>query len=1040
MWVFNFLLTAILGNIVYPVGAQTESFCETFAIGTAPSNFSPSPEEDYPGPFYLRVYVHILQTTDIQGQPIISQTSVEIEHILNILNADFNPHNIYFVPVCEVDTISVSLIEYGGEFCNFNTTNRHSDGIDIFLLDDDLAYGRGRAESIPGTMFYIKGRFSIPPFTPLPPSHVTSHEMGHCLGLWHTHHGTRPEPGICPPDCQENGLSDPNQCPELVDGSNSATCGDLVVDTPADPLFFYTNVDENCQWNGLIPALVDCNGNSSIFPSTDANGMLYQPDVSNIMAVTSPDCMQYFTQGQGKRMRKTIAEAPVLQNCLINPASGVVTEISSNTQFDADMDMPGDIIVRSGAELRIKARIGMPQESRVLVERNARLTIDADGVLTRACGTHHWKGVQVQGNKQMVQPEHWGSLTNPDQAGIVWVNGGTIEWALKGVSAGSGQESAFWGGLVRTANSAKFLNNQIDVELMPFKPFPTVQNKSWFSNTLFTELGASFDNTEGVIIRETEGISFDHCTFRNKDREGIRTFDASIFVHNQSRFENNETGISSFATVPMSNATRIGSAGTPENEFSNNKYHVNASLSTGIPGVLSDGKFSMEIINNKFEGGDYGVILEGASNFRIAGNLFAGINIGNCITNTGFNNLLNQNLVGCNTFKDGSQYGIQVVGENRQMQFLANDFQMGNGSEDFLLTNSFFPVLNGAIRATQGNKNAAAANCFTSPGQQVDIQTWGSTEPFTYFHQTTPSTDCDPVPQTLGNYSIAPVLGEVSSINCYHYGGLPDGLTNPTLEDLTTRRAILMQLAPNVSTNPIIAQQYYRTMQEKDAILSYLLKQALATEQYTMAEGLLIGEQNKAADWAILGLRIARKDFLNATTWLNSLPIQSGEDQAFRTIQLTNLQRLQNPGVFQLNENQELFLNALADGASPVRGYARGLLGLLHNHRYYPDRLDLLGERDFSTQKPTPNDQGQIRVFPNPATMSVSVSLPPFPEGADSHILLYDLYGKQQMNKRITPMVTQQTLEIGHLPNGVYLLIITEGGNTIHQNKLSIQH
>jgi hypothetical protein len=52
---------------------------------------------------------------------------------------------------------------------------------------------------------------------------VLSHEMGHCLGLYHTHHGTVTEEG------------DSFQCPELVNGSNSSTCGDYIADTPADP-------------------------------------------------------------------------------------------------------------------------------------------------------------------------------------------------------------------------------------------------------------------------------------------------------------------------------------------------------------------------------------------------------------------------------------------------------------------------------------------------------------------------------------------------------------------------------------------------------------------------------------------------------------------------------------------------------------------------------------------------------------------------------------------------------------------------------------
>ena len=47
---------------------------------------------------------------------------------------------------------------------------------------------------------------------------TVAHEMGHCLGLYHTH----------------NGTGDNNGTPELVNGSNSSTAGDYITDTPAD--------------------------------------------------------------------------------------------------------------------------------------------------------------------------------------------------------------------------------------------------------------------------------------------------------------------------------------------------------------------------------------------------------------------------------------------------------------------------------------------------------------------------------------------------------------------------------------------------------------------------------------------------------------------------------------------------------------------------------------------------------------------------------------------------------------------------------------
>ena len=69
---------------------------------------------------------------------------------------------------------------------------------------------------------------------------TVAHEMGHCLGLYHTH----------------NGTGDNNGTPELVNGSNSSTAGDYITDTPADPnrwngFGVYWRGFNRCQWRQI---------------------------------------------------------------------------------------------------------------------------------------------------------------------------------------------------------------------------------------------------------------------------------------------------------------------------------------------------------------------------------------------------------------------------------------------------------------------------------------------------------------------------------------------------------------------------------------------------------------------------------------------------------------------------------------------------------------------------------------------------------------------------------------------------------------------
>ena len=107
--------------------------------------------------------------------------------------------------------------------------------------------GAGLANGIPSTALIVHGSYYDTSTLP--------HEMGHCLGLYHTHHGTVNEGG-----------GDTNQCAELVDGSNGTTCGDYIMDTPADPNRWANN---SCLYIGT---------------GVDAHGNHYSPDASNIMS------------------------------------------------------------------------------------------------------------------------------------------------------------------------------------------------------------------------------------------------------------------------------------------------------------------------------------------------------------------------------------------------------------------------------------------------------------------------------------------------------------------------------------------------------------------------------------------------------------------------------------------------------------------------------------------------------------------------------------------------------------------------------------
>jgi hypothetical protein len=204
----------------------------------------------------IKVYFHIIRTT--AGTGGISEDKI-YEAICG-LRSDFDPFGITFdiQPFLYVDLDYYYNYTESKEYA-LNLTQGHSDGIDFYLLNENT-YNHARALGIPSSAMVIGGKFFYNNELLLTDDHLLSHEMGHCLGLHHTHFGTGTVSG----------------CAELVNGTNCTTCGDYVCDTPPD-VNIDLNVNANCVW---LPTPFD--------PVNDANGDPYNPDEKNIMSYSTP--------------------------------------------------------------------------------------------------------------------------------------------------------------------------------------------------------------------------------------------------------------------------------------------------------------------------------------------------------------------------------------------------------------------------------------------------------------------------------------------------------------------------------------------------------------------------------------------------------------------------------------------------------------------------------------------------------------------------------------------------------------------------------
>jgi len=185
---------------------------------------------DYPGPYYMKVYVHAVRRDGCVGGQTIEKIKEAMARTMN----NFREQNIYLVwddcGIQEHCFTNTYIIGYLGVQLDCNPSQdclsqfNHTDGIDIYFGGDDVVIGDGGVSigSIPsrnGRVVMIAGEFWVDPFTPIIDTDVLTHELGHAFGLFHTF--------------QTWASCDP--CQERVDGSNADICGDLVCDTPADP-------------------------------------------------------------------------------------------------------------------------------------------------------------------------------------------------------------------------------------------------------------------------------------------------------------------------------------------------------------------------------------------------------------------------------------------------------------------------------------------------------------------------------------------------------------------------------------------------------------------------------------------------------------------------------------------------------------------------------------------------------------------------------------------------------------------------------------
>lgn len=470
------------------------------------------------GPYYVRIYVYVIRDGNGNG----GQTPEQVREAVEYLHQDFREHNIFFVWDCHINYINNQshFDKVAGDPAVFLPTD--ANGIRIYLFPDHpwpVANGSGKAISICGEALYVSGNYFNTPYGSLVRSHVLSHEMGHCLGLWQT-------------------FANPSQ---YVNDSNCSIHGDYVCDTPADPNMNHQVDPVTCQYQQVI---------------YDQNGVLYDPDEANIMAYTHPECMQHFSSGQGQRMRDAIAQSDLLQLFLVDFDFNDVTigsqipTVWSVANYPGGIDIAGDVTINGAATLTIEAgvEVRFTETGRLIIKQGG--TLNLYGKLTGQCGKT-WQGVEVWGDPTKSQYPDPTSLPHVAQGQLIasgtqsCIENADIAVKVYGPALSKG------GGIV-ICSGTTFLNNRIGVRFAPYEnkhPYlkgKKVDNISKFTGCFFLtdefylhkskfHAFLDFDQVRGIDISGCRFINTrtpPNCTDYVEFGYGIYSYNAGFKVHN----------------------------------------------------------------------------------------------------------------------------------------------------------------------------------------------------------------------------------------------------------------------------------------------------------------------------------------------------------------------------------------------------------------------------------------------------------------------------------------------------------------------------
>ncbi len=1028
------------------------------------------------GDFHIKVYFHVISKDD--GSARFPDSG--IKELKAALDENFTPHGIYFHYDCDIrDIKNTELYDITIRWVSYNDfwedveSYIEEDGINIFLKlttgilkegTDGLAGGIGK------NYFIIEA--DLENINGYPWESMIQHQMGHCLGLYHTAYGSGRNENVF--YTIENGVTslelleyywgkeylgdtthyNPLPKAERVDGSNGDVAGDYVADTDASficlELFHF---GDDCEMklyklDDFPQGLPTWNKtNASICGSVEKDFYTYITDpigdyyyvynnsirdnvLHNFMSqVPKQSCRNHFTQGQADRMRYLLENHDTLRNiqmteedydlyCDCDHKESGIIDIYEDTIFDVDLWIKKDIVVHGGAILTVSAKLEFVPGTAIYVEREGTLLLHG-GTLTAACPDKLWKGIYVQGNIKLLQPSR------------------------DTIMDGSGE----YAGRVITKRNVMKKSNAV-ISFAEIGIYTHDNRLTWPEYEEYWGGVIYSKNTE--FINDKRSIAFMlYGDYSNQQYENKSSFVACAFKGKDGIKP--ETGITVWGTygITIENCefydhTRYAISGinygvkiTGDNDFTRNRIAINQENTAPFQGEMIIE--AVEERRNIFDNNTADIIIKATSrihDLKITGNDFKRDNsfipLGSSgifiegpsnfeIKGNSFHNVL-RSFQMKNTGSRSNKFKCNTITYNRNnnstfytpIGILARG---DNRSFEFLYNH-----FNIAGTCTPDVRLQATKQDQKVVNHEIGKPGFPAGNCFTNYNG---RLEIETVGETAIFEYYIPTVGD-DRYQCYY----PDTSGQRYITEDSNNRINFSECNGGNSEIGYLSNSTGTNLNDNEASLRDSLENYWTSKQYSEVKDIFKNMNNIEGSRMLYGVHIALGDLDSAALLLNSIPVNSLDDLYFKQIQNLYLNRMNNISwPISWNTQEKDLLTFVAESDELSAAYAQSLLS------WGGEELSVEIEK-ISCNQAEPRSviekiEKEFTIYPNPAFDKLRID-------SDNEIVfsewkIFDMNGKEIITGASLDL--DNSINIQNISSGTYILVLKDNDNEVFFKK-----